>query len=356
MNYDIIIVGAGIAGIATAINLKKLNQNLKILVIEKSKFPRNKLCAGYLTKKSVILLKELGINIEDIDYKLVKGLSIIHKERKRICVNNHGLYCQHLIDRTVLDYELFKKLKENNIDVIEQSYIKEVNHKENYVILNNNSIYNFNNLVFADGELGYSSRYNLEKKKYIALQVNFKCQMKPKIDMYFGIVKRGYAWCASSGEYVNIGFCDIYNKGIDYNQKIKDFINKLGYKESLDNQQIRGFFVPFGLKKNRIINSNTYLVGDAVGAVDPLTLAGISYALMSGKCVAKSIIEKDNKIYLRYLKKLQYKFIILKILFTILYNPLFLFLFIRAGGRIFGKLMSFMLDKFVLNKAESFHY
>jgi flavin-dependent dehydrogenase len=355
MNYDIIIVGAGIAGVSTAINLRKLSKDLKILVIEKNKFPRNKLCAGYLTKKSVVLLKSLGININDIDYKLVKGLSIIYKDKKRICMHNHGLYCQELVDRTILDYELFKKLKENNIDVIEKSYIKDVNEEEKNLILNGNNKYYYNNLVFADGELGYSNKYNNETKKYIALQVNFREQLTPKIDMFFGITKKGYAWCAGSGEYINIGFCDIYDKNIDYIKKINDFVNKLGYESKLNKNRVKGFFVPFGIKKNRIIKSNIFLVGDAVGVVDPLTLAGISYALMSGEYVAKSIVQDNNKIYLKFLKKLELKFTILKILFNILYNPIFLFLFIRVGGRFFGNMLSFLLDKFILNKEGSFH-
>ena len=64
MYYDVIVIGAGIAGVSSAIHLKKLNKDLKILVVDKVKFPRNKLCAGYLTSKSVNLLKELLIFLQ----------------------------------------------------------------------------------------------------------------------------------------------------------------------------------------------------------------------------------------------------------------------------------------------------
>ncbi len=353
-HYDVLIVGAGIAGVSSAINLKKLNNKLKVLVIDKNKFPRNKLCAGYLTKKSVNYLEKLGLNVEDINYKLVKGLSIFYKYKRRMHANNHGLYCQELVDRTILDYKLFEKLYDYDIDVIENVKIEFFSEKENLVTLSNNKEYTFENIIFADGEMGYSSKYNEEKKKYFAMQINFKYKCDPKIDMFFAIAKKGYAWCASSGEYVNIGFCDIYDKNTNYKKIFEDFVEKLGYKDYLNENETKGFFVPFGIKKNKIIN-NIYLVGDAVGAVDPLTLAGISYALMSGEYVAKSIINKDDDIYLKYLKKLEVKFNVLALMSILLYTKIFLFLSIRVGGKIFGGMFSYILDKFVLNKSNSFH-
>ena len=43
--YKVIIIGAGPAGISTALNLKELGIK-DILVIEKYKYPRYKCCAG----------------------------------------------------------------------------------------------------------------------------------------------------------------------------------------------------------------------------------------------------------------------------------------------------------------------
>lgn len=353
MEYDIIVIGASVAGTSCAIHAKKLNKNLKILVIDKYEFPRNKLCAGYLTTKSVNLLKELDIDIAKIDYSLVKGIKIIYKNKVRIQANNHGLYCHKLVDRTVLDYELFKKLKENNIETKEKATINYLD-ENNSIIKINNVEYKFKKLVFADGELGYSSKFNSSNKKYFAMQMNFKMKNNPKIDMYFGITKKGYAWCASSGEYINIGFCDIYNKNIDYKYIFDKFVKDLGYEKELKNNKIRGFFVPYGLKENKIIKDNIYLIGDAVGTVDPLTLAGVSYAISSGKFAAISIVN-NNSVYLQYLKKLKFKFGILKVMTNVLYNPFTMFMGIRVGGHFFGGIFSYILDKFILNKNGSFH-
>jgi flavin-dependent dehydrogenase len=260
------------------------------------------------------------------------------------------LYCQESVDRSVLDNELFKLLCKNDIYVIENASINTLDLDNNQITVNNDT-FHYINLIFADGEMGYSARFNPKSKRYFAMQANVKKESQAQINMYFNITKRGYAWYSSSGSYTNIGFCDIYNSKINYGELFSEFKNKLGIKEKVE---VKGFFVPYGLKKNRIINNNVYLIGDAVGMVDPLTLAGISYAILSGKVVSKSIIEKDNNIYLSYLKKVKVKFLILKVFQKALYNKVFLFAFIRVAGRLFGNLFVYILDRFILNKNFSF--
>ncbi|MDR0979207.1 MAG: NAD(P)/FAD-dependent oxidoreductase [Lachnospiraceae bacterium] len=350
-SYDVIIVGAGIAGISSAIHLKKLNKNLKVLVIEKAQFPRAKLCAGYLTKKSTILLDELGLDTKTIKYELVKGLTVYYKHKKRFSLSNHGLYCQELVNRSVLDNELFNVLKKEDVTILENSTIDALDENKNQIIINKN-IFNYNNLIFADGELGYSSKFNKKQKRYFAMQENIMIPTKAQINMYFNIAKKGYAWYSSSGNYINIGFCDIYNPKTDYTKLFNDFKSNLGIEEQ---GNLKGFFVPYGIKKNKIINNNIYLTGDAAGLVDPLTLAGISYAILSGKFVAKSIVSNSKKAYFEYLNKTNFKFSILKIMHKLLYNKFFLFLIIRVAGRLCGNLFVYILDKFILNKKDSFH-
>ena len=50
-NYNVIIIGAGPAGLSAALNLHKGGIR-DILVVERFKFPRYKCCAGYITGKT----------------------------------------------------------------------------------------------------------------------------------------------------------------------------------------------------------------------------------------------------------------------------------------------------------------
>lgn len=65
-NYEIIIVGAGPAGSATALQLASLNPGLapETLLLDKAIFPRPKLCAGGVTTTAELVLKQCGVSLD----------------------------------------------------------------------------------------------------------------------------------------------------------------------------------------------------------------------------------------------------------------------------------------------------
>ena len=75
--FDCIIVGAGPSGIAAAKVLS--DNNINYCIIEKYKFPRNKLCGGGLTNKTIKLLNKLDININSINKIKLNKLVFISK-------------------------------------------------------------------------------------------------------------------------------------------------------------------------------------------------------------------------------------------------------------------------------------
>ncbi len=65
-DYDILIVGAGPAGAAAAIQIANRNPDLarRTLVIDKAVFPRPKLCGGGVTTHADALLAQLRVNLD----------------------------------------------------------------------------------------------------------------------------------------------------------------------------------------------------------------------------------------------------------------------------------------------------
>ena len=68
--YDLIIVGAGPAGISTALHLAKLAPELiaRTLILEKARHPRHKLCGGGLLPDAEMILQQLGLDIREVPH------------------------------------------------------------------------------------------------------------------------------------------------------------------------------------------------------------------------------------------------------------------------------------------------
>nr|CBX26685.1 hypothetical protein N47_A07140 [uncultured Desulfobacterium sp.] len=79
------IVGSGPAGAACAKALK--NEGIEVLVIEKDKLPRNKICSGVLFGQTQVLLDQYfgGLPPEEVycDPKIIKTENILEWNKKR---------------------------------------------------------------------------------------------------------------------------------------------------------------------------------------------------------------------------------------------------------------------------------
>ena len=73
---DVIVVGAGPAGATTAFYLAQ--SGLDVLLLEKSRFPREKVCGDGLTPRAVKTLVSMGISVTEQDgWVRNKGLRVI---------------------------------------------------------------------------------------------------------------------------------------------------------------------------------------------------------------------------------------------------------------------------------------
>ena len=344
--YGVIIIGAGPAGISTALNLVNNGIN-DILIVEKHKFPRYKCCAGYITEKTGKVYKKNGLDIADCHYSLIKDFNILYKQKKKLTIENKFLYTNKNIDRVELDNAFFELAKSKGIEISENVKITAHDISAHTVTLSDGKIYGYGYLVFADGTEGFSSRYRKAKKKNIAMQLTFESNEAESINIHFGITKKGYGWVSSFDGITNVGLTDVYSGVKDYKKIFADFLHSQGFNADINN--LKSAFTPIGVR-TAVINSNVFFVGDAVGACDPLTLSGLRYGLDSGQYCAKAIASGNVKIYKKYIRNLKSKFNFMKIMLKVFYVKPVLFMTFNCLCRFFGKPVAAIFNNFFVNK------
>lgn len=114
---DILIVGAGPAGSAAAIQIANLDPDLarRTVVIEKAAFPRPKLCGGGITPFADELLRRLHVAV-DVPSLPIHKVTCIYKERT-FTIRGKNLF--RVVRREEFDAALARSARERGVELCE---------------------------------------------------------------------------------------------------------------------------------------------------------------------------------------------------------------------------------------------
>lgn len=276
--YDVIIIGAGPAGLECAKQFKETD--LSVLIIEKNEIIGPKTCAGGLTG----LTSNFDIP-ESKTRSFAKQKIFINKKKYEIILNNPI----KTIDRFELgQYQLQQINNSNNISILTKTAIKEI--ADNKIITKDNKNYYFKFLVGADGSNSIVRKY-LELKSEYCIGLYYDVPIITDDFIWYvnpQELQSGYIWFFPHKECTNIGI--YFNPQLLASKKAKEILEKylLDHKYAFSVQNIKGSVINYLYQGYEF--DNIFLIGDAAGLASRATGEGISFALTSGREVAKKII------------------------------------------------------------------
>lgn len=324
LNFDLIIIGAGPAGAACAFQLR--NSGLKIAVIEKGVFPRDKICGDALSPDIINQLNWMSPDLLEGFSKFAQKLPCYGV---RVYAPNNGKVEFHfdsknnleapgyIAKRIDFDNFLFEKIKnQENLEIFQGVSVTDVIREgADIKVLTPEITFTAKFIVGADGAHSIVNKklgsIQVEKNHYCAgLRQYYKgvegFHEDNLIELHFYQDSLpGYFWAFPlPNGHANVGIgmlsSEVSKRKVNLKTLMMDLINnhpnlKDRFKNAEALENIQGFGLPIGSKKRPISGDNFLLTGDAASLIDPVSGEGIANAIRSGRYAAKHIIEAFNQ-------------------------------------------------------------
>jgi len=296
-SYDVIIVGAGPAGLICAEKL--IGTGLSILLIEKGTVFGKKVCAGGLTRK------DMGIYDfpdEIIARKVYK--TAVHSPKRF----SHAETPDPIVitmDRKDLGRFQRARMEGSGIEVLKGTRVKEV--REGSVITSDAKEYGYTYLVGADGYASIVRRYlNIPvKRKLIGIQYVAPIQSDdPKLEIFLDSkhFHAWYGWIFPHSDRMSVGCC--CDARFLPAARLKDNFHRWLDKKGIDVSQGEYQSAPISYDFRGLRFGKIFLVGEAAGMASGLTGEGIFQSLVSGIEVAGYIMGRDEESeQMRYVRR-----------------------------------------------------
>jgi len=350
-SFDVIIAGAGPAGSTCALALKE--SGLRVALIDKSKFPRDKVCGDAIggRVKSVLrkLDPELLSKLEAFpDKNISKAWRLYAPNGKEVEVNfTHPGYVSR---RREFDNFIFSRARDSkHVEVFENFYLDEIKRSDGKITVTDKlkTSISAKIVIGCDGAhsevakqlAGFSVNHSHYSGAVRAYYENIESFSDPhSIEIH--LVKNflpGYFWVFPlSSTSANVGFGmlskDIGRRKINLKEALKKIIADTPllarrFANARLEGEITGFGLPLGGVRRKISGDRFMLCGDAASLIDPLNGEGIGNAMLSAVFAAEQvkrcyhadnfspgfISQYDQEIYRRLLPELRRKLLLQRI-------------------------------------------
>ena len=323
--FDVVIIGAGPSGSNAAISYKKLNPDLKIALVDKAIFPRDKSCGDAFGPGVISALKRFGNEHILEDEPEVVSTTLFGPKNIGIQnyipeVKNKEDSVVYVIPRLDLDNRILNLAKEEEVETFEgYRFSKFFNNEESVSVEIENEekekyILEAKLLVGADGansrvRKSLNLKQNSDWNKAIAIRAyidspNYLEIFKERTLMFEINVSaiKGYAWAfPSKGDLLNIGIgvpLSVFKKEkMDIKNLLDEFVKTLESRGvEVENLRMeKSFMLPFASSRPKLGHNRVALIGDAGSMINPMSGEGIFYGMEAGFLLANETYQLINE-------------------------------------------------------------
>jgi menaquinone-9 beta-reductase len=296
---DVLIVGGGPAGSSCARVLHAAG--LDVLVLDKSRFPRDKVCAGWITPP---VLDELWI--DRADYAQERVLQPITGFRLGLIGaapldNDYGRVVSYGIRRCEFDQYL---LQRSGARLSLGEALHSIERRAGGWLINQRIEAAL--LIGAGGHFCPVARYlgadvGRSELSVMAREIEFpmsdaqqrSCRVEPqRPELYFCADLKGYGWVFHKGAYLNIGLGrEDPQRLAEHSAAFLDWLKTTDRIPADSPAELHGHaYLLYGHSRRKLLDDGVMLIGDAAGLAYAQSGEGIRPAIESGLLAAASVL------------------------------------------------------------------
>ena len=304
IQYDITVIGGGLAGLAISIQLA--NKGFSVALFEKEQYPFHKVCGEYISMESWAFIESLGLPLTDMNLPRINKLLVSAP---------NGNTLQHVlplggfgISRFTIDNELKNIAIKAGVKLYENTRVEEVVFDGNifYLQVKNTKVTS----KVCTGSFGKRSNLDIKWKRqflkssnrklnnYIGVKYHIETDVAPDTialhnfkDGYCGISKiekNCYCLCYLTSA------ANLKDNNNSIEEMEKNVLYKNKYLKNIFESSTKLYKTPLAISqisfdKKSQVHDHVLLCGDAAGLITPLCGNGMSMALHSSKIAAALI-------------------------------------------------------------------
>jgi geranylgeranyl reductase family protein len=284
--FDVAIVGAGPAGSTAAYRLARARA--RVLLIDKARFPRDKPCGGGLTTRAV---QQLPFSVEPVVEDRITRMRCRLRYGPKIERESTRVLCL-MTRRRRLDAFLVEQAVAAGAEFRDGVHVT-IESETNLRV--DGKPVEVGAMIGADGANGITARslgLGGAIVNGIALEGNLPYEELPPgrwhgtLVLELSAVPGGYGWIFPKGDHVNVGVGGWGREGPQLRRHLRVLCEHYGI-ESRRLSDLHGHRLPMRRPGTVLARGRALVIGDAAGAIDPVSGDGIYEALVTARLAAE---------------------------------------------------------------------